>query len=344
MIFMQLSKVFLSLLFIFIAASSAAQPLQATFSDWELSCDNAGDCQGRNIDRGAGLVVSFFRPSGQGSIRWLHIDYHPKTPEREKEQQVLAQRLLIDHTAWPYTHVRSAPETLQTEHPETAQQLLTVLSRAVRLSVTDNPSRGLSLTSLPDFLSKAAQIQARISRETTPRLPTPQTLVVTPPYRVPAPLSDSEISYFMNFGISQISQQTCPLAPVYRQIKVAPLTDHQVLLLVSCETAAYNTFYQAYLVSRQAPVFARRLMFRLPFSPLWPTGADFELTNVGYDPQTGILTTALWGRPLADYGTVSRWQFNGQRFVLTRFASESVCDRWNFSRSWPVLWTTDPAG
>lgn len=337
---MQLPKAILLLLLISVSCRLPAQPVQKIYSGWELSCDNNADCQGRNIDHGAGLVVSFYRAAGESSIQRLHIEYRSPAATDGGELS-LAQRLLIDGQPWPQPAVQSNNHSLQSDDPQTAQGLLNVLLHAAQLNVQDANNAILTLTSLPAFFQKMTEIQAGLIALRQGLPTSPQTLVVeAAPAVVPALTSD-EVNYYVNYAISQISVQTCPLEPVYRKIKVFPVSHSQALLLISCESAAYNTFYQAWLVSRHFPLMARRLVFRLPFSQ-GETRDNFELTNVGYDPATRQLTTVLWGRSLADCGTMSRWKFEGQQFVLQQFASESVCDRWHSADNWPVLWSADP--
>lgn len=342
---MQLPKAMLLLLLISATGRVSAQPVQKVFSGWELSCDNFASCQARNIDHGSGLVISFYRSAGEANIHELRIDYHPSQISAADNQPPLAQRLLIDGQPWPKPDIQSDARSVVTDDPQMAQSLLDILSHAAQISVGEDTHVSLSLTSLPAFLEKASEIRASLSSETQGMETSPSTLVVesglTPP--TPTALSRDEINYFVNYGISQISVQSCSLEPVFRQIKVAPVSDTQALLLISCESAAYNTFYQAWLMSRNFPLQARQLTFRLPFSQSTQAGDNFELTNAGYDPHTRMLTTVLWGRSVADCGTMSRWQFDGQQFVLKQFASESVCDRWHSADHWPVIWSAAPA-
>ena len=340
---MQLPKAILLLLLISVTGRLSAQPVQKVFFGWELSCDNFSSCQARNIDHGSGLVVSFYRAAGETTIHGLRIGYHPPTSSAAQDQSPLAQRLLIDGHPWPRPDLQSDSRSVVTDDPRTAQSLLDLLSHATQLSIGEDPHASLSLTALPEFLGKLSETRTSLSNSGSGQENSPPTLVVESGATAPPPLSGDEINYFVNYGISQISVQTCSLEPVFRQIKVAPVSDTQALLLISCESAAYNTFYQAWLISRNFPLQARQLTLRLPFSRDAQSGDNFELTNAGYDPDSRILTTVLWGRSLADCGTLSRWKFDGQQFVLKQFASESVCDRWHSADRWPVIWSAVPA-
>ena len=65
-----------------------------------------------------------------------------------------------------------------------------------------------------------------------------------------------------------------------------------------------------------------------------------EIINADYDVATGQLYTFAKGRGLGDCGNATRWQFNGQEFVLAEYAEESTCDAWHGSDDWPTLWVS----
>lgn len=337
---MQLPKAILLLLLISATGRLSAQPLQQVFSGWELSCDNFSSCQARNIDHGNGLVVSFYKARGESAIDWLRIDYHPPDISVPENSLPLALRLRIDGRPWPKSDLRSDTRSAVADNPQTAQSLLELLSHTTQLSVGDDVHARLSLTELPALRGKLSESQ---SHPVQPQKISLQTLAIDSVATPPAPLSGDEINHFVNYGISQISVRVCSLEPVFRQINVAPVSDTQALLLMSCESAAYNTFFQVWLISRHSPLQARQLTLRLPFSQDIQTGDNFELTNARYDPHTMLLTTVLWRRSLGDCGTQSRWKFEGQQFVLKQFSSESVCDRWHSADRWPVIWSAAPA-
>lgn len=335
---MRLYKILLLSLLLPAGASHAAQPVQTIISGWELTCDNFAVCQGRNLNRDGGLMISFSRTSSQSPVNWLHVELHPH-PGLAVTDTPLIQRLKIDNQPLTPVPSQESSHALLIDDPEAAQQTLTALVHGNLLTAGQPGGGSVPLMALSAVLAEADKIQSAVppassAPETTPTL----TVQGSQPGPV-TPLTPPEISGFVDYAISQIDVDICPLAPVFRQIKLAALSNSQALMLISCESAAYNTFYQAYRISRQAPFIARRQTFRLPFN--YPQG--FDLTNVRYDPQTRELTTLLWGRASGDCGTASHWRYDGQRFVLEKFSSESGCDHWHTASDWPVLWSSSSA-
>lgn len=337
---MQLYKILLLSLLLPAGASRAAQPVQTIISGWELTCDNFSACQGRNLNSDGGLIISFYRTSARAPVSWLHFELHPHAAQPATDTP-LTQRLKIDNQPLVLAPAlaQESNHTLLIDDPEAAQQTLAALVQGNRLTAGQPGGGGISLTALAAVLAEADKIQS--AGQPAPSVPeTPPTLTVEGRQPAPVtPLTAPEIRGFVDYAISQIDVNSCPLAPVFRQIKLAALSNSQALMLISCESAAYNTFYQAYRISRQTPFIARRQAFRLPFN--YPQG--FDLTNVRYDPQTRELTTLLWGRALGDCGTASHWRYDGQRFVLEKFSSESGCDHWHTASDWPVLWSSPSA-
>ncbi|WP_276972808.1 DUF1176 domain-containing protein [Tatumella ptyseos] len=332
---MQLYKILLLSLLFPAGASHAVQPVQTIISGWELTCDNFAVCQGRNLNNDGGLMISFYRTSSRVPVSWLHVELHPHSALSATDTPLI-QRLKIDNQPLAPVPSQESRQALLIDDPEAAQQTLTALIHGNRLTAGQPDGSGISLTALAAVIAEADKIQSAVPP--TPALPeTPPTLTVEGSQPAPVmPLTASESRDFADYAISQIDVDSCPLAPVFRQIKLAALSNTQALMLISCESAAYNTFYQAYKISRQAPLIARRLGFRLPFN--YPQG--FDLTNVRYDPQNRELTTLLWGRALGDCGTASHWHYDGQKFVLEKFSSESGCDHWHTASDWPVLWSS----
>ncbi|GAA0511945.1 DUF1176 domain-containing protein [Tatumella terrea] len=335
---MQLYKILLLSLLLPAGASHAAQPVQTIISGWELTCDNFSACQGRNLNSDGGLIISFYRTASRAPVSWLHVELHPHAALPATETP-LTQRLKIDNQPLTPVPAQESSHALLIDNPEAAQQILSALVHGNRLTAGQPGGGGISLTALGAVLAEADRIQSAVQPASSgPETPPILTVGGGQPAPV-TPLTASEIRDFVDYAISQIDVNSCPLAPVFRQIKLAALSNSQALMLISCESAAYNTFYQAYRISRQAPFIARRQVFRLPFT--YPQG--FDLTNVRYDPQTRELTTLLWGRALGDCGTASHWRYDGQQFVLEKFSSESGCDHWHTASDWPVLWSSPSA-
>jgi len=110
--------------------------------------------------------------------------------------------------------------------------------------------------------------------------------------------------------------------------------------MMSCESGAYNTFYRAWLVTRQKPFSAQPVQLRLPFQPSDDEGRDVELVNLTFNDKTRELITLDKGRGQGDCGVQTRWRYDGQRFRLVRYAAQPACDSWQGPDAWPTLWIT----
>ena len=67
-------KSLLLLPFVFVACVQA-EPLQKSFSDWQLTCNNAAFCVARSFPGDNGLVMTVSRGAGVNDRPLLRIDY-----------------------------------------------------------------------------------------------------------------------------------------------------------------------------------------------------------------------------------------------------------------------------
>ena len=68
------TKSLLLLPFLFVA-SAHADPLQKTFSDWQVTCNNLNFCVARSMTGENGLVMTLSRHAGENDRPLLRIDY-----------------------------------------------------------------------------------------------------------------------------------------------------------------------------------------------------------------------------------------------------------------------------
>ncbi len=73
-----------------------ADPLQKSFSDWQVTCSNAGFCIARNIPGDKGLVMTIARHAGVNDRPLLRIDYG-SAYSSEVPGGPLQDNLLLDH-------------------------------------------------------------------------------------------------------------------------------------------------------------------------------------------------------------------------------------------------------
>lgn len=343
------TKSLLLLPFLFVA-SAHADPLQKTFSDWQVTCNNLNFCVARSMTGENGLVMTLSRHAGENDRPLLRIDYGSRysgaLPGGSlKENLLIDQRRLnpdLKHWAVEAHHIA-------TSHTISVDEFLAQVLDADNLQLTFQPQATLSLHGLKAALLLIDDVQGRVNSQSAwvkrgERLqvpPEPAAPKLAPP-PTPAALTADETRDLIDYATWRINTESCSLDPMRREVSVSPLTDDKALLLVSCEMGAYNVIDLAFEVTRRQPWTARGLMLTLPFAPPGKSEKPMELVNAQFDAAKGELYTWAKGRGLGDCGIASRWRFNGEEFVLAEYAEESSCDLWHSSDDWPTLWVSQP--
>ncbi|QHM74636.1 hypothetical protein C7M52_00572 [Mixta theicola] len=337
------------LLLFFFNVSVQAAPLQKTFTDWQITCNNLNYCVARNIPGDKGLVMTIARHAGANDRPLLRIDYGNRYTG-ELKGAALPDNLLLDQQRLrpDFKHWTVEPHHLVTIHPIAIDEFLAQIINADNIQFTARPQAMISLHGLKAALLLMDDMQGRVgslgawikrgSRKAWEVPPEPAPPLLRRADRPPAPLTREETSGLIDFGTWRVNADECSLDPMRREVRVAPLTDTRALLLVSCEMGAYNVIDLAFEVTRSQPWVARGLTLTLPFIPPQRSEKQLEIINAEYDAATGQLYTFAKGRGLGDCGNASRWQFNGQEFALAEYAEESTCDAWHGSDDWPTLW------
>lgn len=343
-------KSLLLLLFLF-AAGVQADPLQKSFSDWQLTCNNAAFCVARSFPGDNGLVMTLSRHAGVDDRPLLRIDYG-SAYSGELPGASLQDNLLLDQRLLKpdLKHWSVEPHHLATSNPIAIDEFLAQTLDADTLQLTWQAKAAVSLHGMKAALLLMDEVQGRVNglsawvkrgdrgvwdvppQPALPRLPVP--------LPQPAPLTHDEASGLIDYGTWRINTDSCSLDPMRREVSVAPLTDDKALLLVSCESGAYNVIDLAFEVTRSQPYVARGLTLTLPFTPASRNDNQLELVNAEYDASSGFLYTFSKGRGLGDCGIATRWQFDGNEFVLAEYAEEKTCDAWHSSDDWPTLWVS----
>lgn len=345
------TKSLLVLPFFFIACVKA-DPLQKSFSDWQVTCNNAAFCVARNIPGDKGLVMTIARHAGVNDRPLLRIDYG-SAYSGELPGGPLQDNLLLDQRRLrpDFKHWTVEPHHLATSNPIAIDEFLAQILDADAIQLTYNAQATISLHGLKAALLLVDDVQGRVNGmsawikrgsralwDVPPQPPLPQLPDMGAP---PAALTREETSGLLDYGTWRLNSDACSLDPMRREVNVAPLTDSKALLMVSCEMGAYNVIDLAFEVTRAAPYVARGISLTLPFTP--PRGErQLELINADYDASTGQLYTFSKGRGLGDCGAATRWRFNGTDFTLAEYAEESTCDAWHSSDDWPTLWVSQP--
>jgi hypothetical protein len=345
-------KSLLLLLFLF-AAGVQADPLQKSFSDWQLTCNNAAFCVARSFPGDNGLVMTLSRHAGSDDRPLLRIDYG-SAYSGELPGAPLQDNLLLDQRLLKpdLKHWSVEPHHLATSNPIAIDEFLAQTLDADTLQLTYQAKAAVSLHGMKAALLLMDEVQGRVNGlsawikrgdRVVWDVPPPPVLPRLPaPLPQPAPLTHEETSGLIDYGTWRINTDSCSLDPMRREVSVAPLTDNKALLLVSCETGAYNVIDLAFEVTRSQPYVARGLTLTLPFTPPSRTDNQLDVVNAEYDANSGFLYTFSKGRGLGDCGIATRWQFDGNEFVLAEYAEEKTCDAWHSSDDWPTLWVSQP--
>lgn len=336
-------------------AAVQAEPLQKSFNDWQMTCNNAAFCVARNIPGDKGLVMTISRHAGVNDRPLLRIDYG-SAYSGELPGGPLRDNLLLDQRRLKpdLKHWTVEPHHLATSNAIAIDEFLDLVMDAKILQVTFDANALISLRGMKAALLLMDDVQGRVNgmsawvrRGDRPGWdvpPSPAVPPLPPAIPQPAPLTRDEISGLIDYGTWRINTDSCSLDPLRREVSVAPLTDQRALLLVSCEMGAYNVIDLAFEVTRNPPYVARGVTLTLPFTPPGTGDRQLELINAEYDAASGQLYTFGKGRGLGDCGSATRWQFDGTRFVLAEYAEETTCDAWHSSDDWPTLWVSQSDG
>lgn len=330
------------------AGCAVADPVQHSFSDWQVTCNNQNFCQARNINACNGLVMTLGRGPGARNDLEVRIDLG-RIDRPITSPDVLSSDLRLDDAplALPGKW-QSTPHHLYSDDTATVNTLLAKLQPAGSLSLSGG-GQAISLAGLGRALSFIDNQQRRTGSESAwvqkgdkpPGAvpPAPALRQVSPPEQAASPLSARERQGLVSYGTWRMNHSDCSLDPRRRQLYIAPLSGSKALMMIDCEAGAYNVVKRLWIVTRQPPYTPRPLHLVLPFSPP-DQSRELELMNVRYDEGRSELTTLAKWRGIGDCGIATRWRFDGQRFRLVRYAQESHCDGWHSADSWPTLWVT----
>ncbi|MBU9847989.1 DUF1176 domain-containing protein [Rahnella ecdela] len=345
----------LCLLAAMLAFSTQAEPLQAVYSDWQVSCDNLNHCVARNSQDGQELVMKISREAGPEGKSSVSIDYQRNSDEQSADAPI-ASRLQTNGKTLSFNHREwdVSKKHLSTNNRLVVNDFIAAIREgsAISLAGKADPAQPvhpvISLKGIKAALLAIDAQQGRVGTKTAwinrgakpantvPAIPaTP----VLPRFSEPQALTESEISAITQNAATTIENNDCSLDPSEREVHIFALSSDKALMTVNCDMGAYNLFALGFLVSRQAPYKMDDLALNMPFK-LGEDEESPELINADFDPKTGMLSTYDKGRGIGDCGVSSRWIFDGKAFRLAAFASEPSCDGYSSGGEWPVLWVT----
>ena len=347
----------LCLLATMLAFSAQAEPLQAIYNDWQVSCDNLNHCAARNSQDGQELVMKITREAGPEGKSSVSIDYQRNSDEQMADAPV-ANRLQMNGKTLSFNHREwdISKKHLSTTNRLVVNEFIAAIREgsSIQLAVKADPAQPvrpvISLKGIKAALLAIDAQQGRVGTKTawinrgvkpaSTVPPVPGTPVL-PRFSEPHALSETEISAITQNAATTIENNDCSLDPSEREVHIFALSNDKALMTVNCDMGAYNLYALGFLVSRQAPYKMENLALNMPFK-LGEEDESPELINADFDPKTGMLSTYDKGRGIGDCGVSSRWVFDGKQFRLAAFTSEPSCDGYSSGGEWPVLWVTQP--
>ena len=306
-----------------------------THKDWALQCDNTRTCRavGYQAETGDSEPVSMLLTREAGPDTPVLVDLQVYS----EKANPAALRLKVGKFSLPPL-AGDTPRVPAAQVPRLIQELLRNDEATV---VAGKDQWTLSLAGASAVLLKMDEVQGRVG---TPgalvrRGAKPESSVMAP---VPAPVvkavvpvatrkADAALAKPLLAALdrSEVDGQCNgddPLNPA--NVQVYRLTERKVLLSVPCGMGAYN-FSNLLWMANDRP----------PYKPQFLDDVDGD-----FDPATGAVHSAMKGRGIGDCWYVREWQFDGQAFVRTREAGDSMC-RGFAGGAWqlPTYVTAEPA-
>ena len=349
---MRRSAVGVMLLLATASAWATDVPLYRTFKDWTVACDNTRSCTavGMRENEADGLVAVIRRDAGPNGAASLVLT----GPDIDGDSRLLLdkQELDLDPRHWRWEEPKNEDERGRrvARDAATVTGFLRDLRNGHRVAIadfeSDTPAKGLvdlSLDGLSAALLLIDDVQGRVGTQgawgrpggkanaTVPAAPAIPVLRRGP---APKPLSERDAAKLAaavrKAKAGDLEDAGCD-APANDE--AAALTDTEALVLLECESAAYQEGSLVFRVPRDAPAKAQRLRFattpgEAPLEELW---------LAGYDAGSGELAHHGKGRGLGDCGDDVRWQFDGTAFHLLDDREMRRCGGLAFD-DWPVLW------
>lgn len=336
------------------AQSRAPEPVYRELKQWILGCDNTRRCTARFVRsefappaslRGRDLgLMNVTRDGGATGALTVRLsvpseydeDTRQKTltrfdPSRmQLDGQPLAPRLDPPRRAGPVSeHVLTGPAALQ---------FLTALQGGSLLALTNRPDSPLiSLEGLTEALVAMDQAQGRTNNvsalihgagagpasATPPALAAP--LIKAAPALAPLPGAADIAAQVRRSQARVLRRHECDLRRT--DDVAARLNDKEVVVLLKCNTGAYQGYVLAFRANLSNLSAARILRLPKPGFLDEGSGDDFagEYGAGAYDPATATFTQKSYGRGIGDCGTSARWAFDGKDFHLAELSYQDRC-------------------
>ncbi len=316
-------------------------PLYKHLKDWVVGCDNTRQCTAVAADENADmpLGIQIVRAAGiDGQLQVLIFS-----------QSSLAAPLQLDGK--PLVLASDAQESgvvFWRASGEQAMALLKALRNGARLTSQSNDGElGSSLNGLSASLLLIDSVQGRVGHRSAfvrtgdapdSAVPPAPALPKLAPFVRPEPMGEAEARRISEVVMTATADDWRDPGADWRPdgAQAYALSRETALVSFRFGCGAYNCEYALYTTSRAHPEQAKALQLEtIAVQEQW---GDFG-GSVGYDPDTGVLSSFVLGRGIGDCGAAQSWRFDGQRMQLRSLARLGSCTG-TWSEQWPVLWRT----
>ncbi|WKB53986.1 DUF1176 domain-containing protein [Eleftheria terrae] len=333
------------------AAATLAAPVYKGFGDWLVGCDNVGDCEAlAAAAEPQRLTLRIQQPAGPAGRLTVRLEGDERFSVTDL--QLDGRPLGLDAAGWQVSSDGQGeqPFEIASRSPAAAADFLARVRNGQLLSYGSGDARGAaSLSGLSAALLLIDEKQGRLGtaaallrRGSKPASSVPAAAPVPPaPAASPVPPGLDErqgralIAAVRRSQAGLLKEVDCEAPGSPGMVDEADALDaREALVSLACWAGAYQTSSLLFRVQRAAPHAAQRLVLKSPL------GSRYDhLTNVSYDPGTGVLQHFAKGRGVADCGESAEWQFDGRDFVMTRFSYMDRCAGLR-PELWFELWRT----
>lgn len=327
-------------------AAFAATPVERSFSDWSVTCDNGLRCVALGGQDDGGRMLMIERDAGADGAVSLEIS---------GEDASFVDGKPVNYPAPAWRHEREEGfEARGTSDLGAIQAFIDAVRNGRRLhGRKGEEAAGVSLSGLSAALLYIDEAQGRLgtrgallrrggkAESTVPAAPA---LPVLKAAASPMALSQADATRLAaavrRTQAAALTQADCTLDRPLDLDAAWPLTDSEALVHLGCWMGAYQGSGLLFRVPRAQPAKAVRVL--LP--ALAGEKPRDILTTAHYDPAIGQLHEYAKGRGIGDCGETADWVFDGRQFVLAGYASMGRCTGVHADH-WPTRWrTTTPTG
>lgn len=317
------------------AAPALAAPFSKNFKDWEVACDNLGDC------------AAFGFPPGErvGDV-WIKLsiaagaDARPRLSGHAEGVDFAKARLI----GVPPEFAALAP----------AEQLLAMAKKEEKASFASGAARAtISLAGLAATLIAIDEAQGRLGTQAALIRKGARPAAAAPGPK-PAPKLTPVPTKALGAGDARLARALAALQPKgFRDAcpkqeetpgagEVHRLGPGLDLVALECDSGAYNLMTRFWLVPCGDAKRARAIEWATPHGAPMASpegGPETTLVNAAYDPAQGVLSFFQKARGLGDCGVAASYAWTGRGFALAEWSQMGECAGVP-PEDWAPLWRT----